>query len=123
VSVIYITESALASDVCFGKVRSETRPDQLITFTRCLCQAVSIEYGHVPPAAPNQPGPFQLSGSIRDGRPVHAQHLGEEGLSDLQCVIVTAVSIINNQRASRCLTLWVPLQATDTRICWRKAWR
>jgi hypothetical protein len=43
-------------------------------------------------AARNQTGTFQLPGSIRDGWPLDTQHFGEQVLSDLQCVIVTAVT-------------------------------
>jgi hypothetical protein len=46
----------------------------------------------LPSAARNQTGTLQLSGSIRDGWPLDTQHFGEQVLSDLQCVIVTAVT-------------------------------
>ena len=60
-SVMYITESAetpLLLCVCFGKVKSNARPDQLITFTRCLREALPIEYRDLPAAARNQTGTF-----------------------------------------------------------------
>src|SRR6202022_4423642 len=78
--------------VCVGKVKSEARPDQLITFTRCRHEALPIKYRDLPPAARNQTGTFQLPGSIRDGWPLDAQHSAEQALRDLQCVIVTAVT-------------------------------
>ena len=78
--------------VCFGKVKSEAHPDQLITFTRCLREALPIKYRDLPSAARNQTGTFQLPGGIRDGRPLDTQHFGEQVLSDLQCVMVTAVT-------------------------------
>jgi hypothetical protein len=46
----------------------------------------------LPSAARNQTGTFQLPGSIRDTWPVRTQHFGEQVLSDLQCVIITAVT-------------------------------
>jgi hypothetical protein len=46
----------------------------------------------LPPAARNQTGTFQLPGSIRDGWPLDTQHFGEQALSDLQSVVVTAVT-------------------------------
>jgi len=48
--------------------------------------------GHLPSAALNQAGTFQLPGSVRDGRPLDTQHFGEQVLSDLQCVMVTTVT-------------------------------
>ena len=54
-SVMYITVSVRARSlrVCFGKVKSDARPDQLITFTRCLNEAPPIEYRDLPSAARN----------------------------------------------------------------------
>src|SRR5712691_2859911 len=91
---MYITDSVESSFfwVCFGKVKSDARPDQLITFTRCLPEALPIKYRDLPSAAPNQAGACQLPGNIRDGLPLDTQHFGEQVLSDRQCVIVTAVA-------------------------------
>jgi hypothetical protein len=73
-------------------VRSDARPDQLITFARFRHEALPIKYRDLPSAARNQTGTFQLPGSIRDGRPLDTQHFGEQILSDLWCVIVSAVT-------------------------------
>jgi hypothetical protein len=73
-------------------VKSEARPNQLITFTRGLREALPIEYRDLLPAARNQTGTFQLSGSIRDGWPLDTQHFGEQALSDKEHVTVTAVT-------------------------------
>src|ERR1019366_884206 len=91
---MYITGSMGARFlcVCFGKVKTDAPPDQLITFTRCLHEALPIKYRDLPPAARNQTGTFQLPGSIRDGGPLNTQHFGEQILSDPQCVVVTAVT-------------------------------
>src|ERR1700730_8277557 len=91
---MYITDSgdSIFLRVYFGKVKCDARPDQLIAFTRCLHEALPIKYRDLPPAARNQAGTFQLPGSIRDGWPLDTQHFGEQVLSDLQCVIVTAVT-------------------------------
>jgi hypothetical protein len=69
---MYITDSAWTRflRVCFGEVRSDARPGQLITFTRRVREAVPIKYRDLPPAARNQTGTFQLPGSIRDGWPM-----------------------------------------------------
>ena len=88
---MYITVRTL-SPVCFGKVKSEARSDQPITFTRCLNEALTINYRDMLSAAHNQARIFQLSSGIRDAWPVDAQHFGEQVLSDLQCVVVTAVT-------------------------------
>ena len=63
-SVIYITEPTRARFlcVCFWKVKSDARPDQLIAFTRCRLEALSIKYGDLPSAAHNQTGMFHVSG-------------------------------------------------------------
>jgi len=90
---MYITESrGSLLCVCFGKVKSDARPDQLITFTRRRHETLPIKYRDLPSAARNQTGVFQLMGGIRDGRPLDPQHFGEQVLSDLQCVIVAAVA-------------------------------
>jgi hypothetical protein len=46
----------------------------------------------LPAAARNQTVTFQLAGSIRSAWPLRTQHFGEQALSDLQSVIVTAVT-------------------------------
>jgi hypothetical protein len=91
---MYITEGVGLSFfwVGFGKMKGEARPDQLITFTRCLRETLPIEYGDLPSAPRNQTGTFQLPGSIRDGRPLDTQHFGDQVLRDRQCIIVTAVT-------------------------------
>jgi len=92
---MYITDTVgklAISLVCFRKVKSETRPDQLITFTRCLREALPIKYRDLSSATFNQASKFQLPGSIRDGWPLDTQHFGEQALSDGERVTVTAVT-------------------------------
>src|ERR1039458_1132550 len=78
--------------VCFGKVKSDALPNQLITFTRCLREALSVQYRDLATAALNQTCAFELPSSNSDGWPLETQHFGEQVLSDRQCVIVTAVT-------------------------------
>ena len=78
--------------VCVGKVKSNARAHQLIAFARRPHEARPIEYRDLPSAARNQTGMFQLPGGIRDAWPLDPQHFGEQALSDLQCVIVAAVT-------------------------------
>jgi hypothetical protein len=73
-------------------VKSEARPNQLITFTRCLREASPIEYRDLPPALFDQTGTFEFPEGIRDGRPLDTQHFGEQALSDKERVTVTAVT-------------------------------
>jgi hypothetical protein len=73
-------------------VKSDACPDQLITFTRRGHETLPIKYRDLPPAALNQTGTFELSGSIRDSWPLDTQHFSKQILSDLQCIIVTAVT-------------------------------
>jgi hypothetical protein len=83
---MYITVSggwACFSRVCFGKMRSDARPDQLITFAGFRYEALPIKYRDLLPAARNQTGALKLPGSIRDGWPMDTQHFGEQVLSDL----------------------------------------
>jgi hypothetical protein len=82
---MYITETAEIRFlwVCFGKVRSDACPDQLITLTRFRHEALPIKYRDLLSAARNQTGTFQLPGSIRNGWPVDPQHFGEQVVSDL----------------------------------------
>jgi hypothetical protein len=94
-SVMYITDfggELTFLIVCSGKVKSDARPDQLITFTRCLREALPIKYRDLPSAALYQSRAFQLPGSIRDSWPLDTQHFGEQVVSNRQCVIVTAVT-------------------------------
>jgi hypothetical protein len=78
--------------ICFGKVKSDARLDQLITFTRLFGEALPIKYRGPPAAGLNQTCAFQLTGSIRDGWPLNTEHFGEKALGDRQCVPVTAVT-------------------------------
>jgi hypothetical protein len=73
-------------------VKSEARPDQLITFARCLREALPIKYRDLPSAAFNRTGTFEFPGSIRDGRPLHTQHFREQVVGDGERVTVTAVT-------------------------------
>jgi transglutaminase-like putative cysteine protease len=72
-------------------VKSHAHPHQLITFARCLGEALPIAYRDLPSAGRNQAGAFELPHSIRDGRPLDTQHFGEQVLSDRERVTVTAV--------------------------------
>ena len=78
--------------VCFRKVRSDARSDQLIALARCLYESLPIEYRDLLSAALNQACTFQLSGGIRDGWSLDTQHFGQQVLGDLQCILVTAVT-------------------------------
>ena len=73
-------------------MKSDARPDQLITFARCLLEAMPIEYRNLTTAARDQTGTFQFPCNISDGWPLDAQHFGEQVLGDLQCFILTAVT-------------------------------
>jgi hypothetical protein len=42
----------------FGEMKSDARPDQLITFTRCLYKTLPIKYRDLPSTGRNQTGPF-----------------------------------------------------------------
>jgi hypothetical protein len=64
-------------------VRSDARPDQLITFAGFRHEALPIKYRDLLSAARNQTGAFELPGSIRDSGPMDTQHFGEQVLSDL----------------------------------------
>jgi hypothetical protein len=57
-SVMYITDSMespfLTLRVCFGKVKSDTCSNQLITFARFFGETLTIKYRHLSAAALNQ---------------------------------------------------------------------
>ena len=101
VSVMYITEMAgrAVLNVCLGKVKSDALSNQLITFTRCLREALPIKYRDLPSAGLDQARTFQLADGIRDGWPMDTQHFGEQVLCDRQRVIVTAVT--HHQQSTR----------------------
>ena len=73
-------------------MNGDSHPDQLVTFARGRRQTLPINYRDLSPAASNQTGAFQLVGSFGDGWPLDPQHFGKQVLSDLQYVIVTAVT-------------------------------
>src|ERR1700730_8023713 len=112
---MYITDSGRAtiSRVCFGKVKSEARPNQLITFARYFRKARPIKYRDLPSAAFDQIGAFKLPRGIRDGRPLDTQHFGKQVLSDRERVSVTAVTH-HEQPTRQPLLEAVWLHATDT---------
>jgi hypothetical protein len=93
-SVRYLTDLARERFlcVCLGKMKSDACPNQLITFTRCLYETLTINYRHLPSTVLNHTCAFQLLDGLRDGWPVDTQHFGEQALSDRECVIVTAVA-------------------------------
>jgi hypothetical protein len=66
--------------------------NQLITFTRCLCEGLPIEYCDFASTALYQSRVFQLPSSIRDRGPLSTQHFREEILRNPQGVLVTAVA-------------------------------
>jgi hypothetical protein len=53
--------------VCFGKVKSEARSNQLITFTRFFGEALPITYRDLPAAALYQTCAFKLSAFVMVG--------------------------------------------------------
>src|SRR5262245_54267384 len=73
---------------CFRKVGPEAGSDQLVTFTGCLNEAWTIHYRDLLSTALDQSRKLQLPGSIRNARPLHPEHFGEQTLGDRQCVIV-----------------------------------
>ena len=73
-------------------MKSKAGPNQLITFARCLREALPIKYRDLPSAACNQTRTFKFVGSIRDGWPLDTEHFGEQVLSDREHVSVTAVT-------------------------------
>src|ERR1051326_1581984 len=78
--------------VCFGKVKGDARPDQLVTFARCRYEAPAITYRDLPPAARSQAGTFQFPGGNRDALPMDPQHFAEQVMSDLQRIRVGTVA-------------------------------
>src|SRR6476646_4238727 len=78
--------------ICLGKVKSDASPDQLVAFTRRFRKALPIENRDLPSAEFNQISTFQLLGGVRDGWPLDAQHFGEQGLSNRQRVVISAVT-------------------------------
>jgi hypothetical protein len=51
-------------------MKSEARSNQLITFARCLREALPIQYRDLPSAARNQTDTFKLPGSIATTHPI-----------------------------------------------------
>jgi hypothetical protein len=80
-------------------VKSDALSDQLITFTRCLREALPIKYRDLPSAAFNQTSAFKLAGSICDGWPLDTQHFGQQVLSDREHV--TVISVTHHEQPAR----------------------
>ena len=76
--------------VCLGKVKSEARSDQLITFAGFFGEALPIKYLDLPATALNQTCAFQLSGSIRDGWALNAQHFAKLRLGQFAALALVA---------------------------------
>ena len=64
--------------ICLGKVSSDARPDQLITFTRRFHEALAINYRDLPSSVLDQTSTFQLPDGMRDGWPLDTQHFSEQ---------------------------------------------
>jgi hypothetical protein len=89
---MYITIAERRLIVCLRKMKRDARADQLITFTRCLDEALPVAYRDFPAAALDQTSTLQLPGTSRDRWPLDTQHFGEQVLSDREPVTVTAVT-------------------------------
>src|SRR5712671_8179578 len=92
---MYITKAApppTGLGICFGKMKSDALTNQLVTFARGLRQALPVDDRDLPAATLNQSLAFQLSGRIRDGGPLGAQHLGKNVLRDQEIILVATVS-------------------------------
>ena len=94
---MYMTIDQLV--VGFGKVGGDPRPNQRITFARCLDEALAIDYGDLTTAALDQAIAFQFAGSDGNGWSLDTEHYGQYVLGDRQCIIVTAVT--HHQQPSR----------------------
>jgi hypothetical protein len=70
----------------------ETRPDQFVAFTGLLHEAWPIAYRDVPPAALDYARTFPFPHCVRNRRPVHTQHFGQQIVGDGQRVIVAAIT-------------------------------
>src|SRR5687768_14244946 len=77
--------------ICFRQVRSGTRPNQLITFTRRLDEALAINQSDLPTAPLYQAALLQFPCSNSNRWSLNAEHCREYVLSDQQGIIVTAV--------------------------------
>ncbi len=91
---MYITKATTlprSLGICLGKMKSDALTNQLVTFARGLRQALPVNDRDLPAATLNQSRVFQLSGRIRDGGPLGAQHLSENILRNQQSVIVATV--------------------------------
>jgi hypothetical protein len=86
------TEKTTSLFVCFGKMRCDACPNQLITFARCFRQALPPEYRDLLSTTMNQALTFQVPGSIRDSWSLYTQHFGEQVLGNRQFVVISAVT-------------------------------
>ena len=77
--------------VGFWKMKGNPLTDQLVAFARRLQESFSVKHHDLSLTGGNQAGLFELSQSVCNCRAVHSQHLGEQGLRDLQDVAVGPV--------------------------------
>jgi hypothetical protein len=73
---------------CFGQVKSEASPNQLITFARCLREARPVKDRDLPPAAFDQTGMFELPGGNCNGWPLGTQHFVAEATSPTRQIAI-----------------------------------
>ena len=78
--------------VCLGQVKTEARPNQLITFARRIRETLTIEDRDLPAAGLDQARTFQFADSIRDAWPMDTQHFAEQTLRNRERVIVAAIA-------------------------------
>jgi hypothetical protein len=80
-------------------MKGDPPPDQLIAFARLLHQAFPIKDRHLLAAVPDQASALKLSDGISDGWPLYPQHMGKEGLSDLQRIAIAP--IVHHEQPTR----------------------
>jgi hypothetical protein len=73
-------------------VKSQARPDQLITFARRIRETLTIKDRNLSAAGLDQTRTFQLADSIRDARPMNTQHFAKQILRNRELVTVAAVA-------------------------------
>ena len=103
-------------------MKSQARPNQLITFTRCRRDAAPIEYRDLLPTVFNQTDTFELPDGIRDGWPLDPQHFCEQGLSDEEHVTVPAIAHHEQPTRQSLLKAVRPVACYRHHDLSRKAW-
>src|SRR5262245_51521758 len=73
------------------EIRNDAISDRLIALAGLFHQPFAAQHGELPPSRGHQSGALEGAQRMRHSRPLHAKHLREQRLGDLQHIAVAPV--------------------------------